>query len=465
MAIQSGIHMNASAIQDMLENNQTYNGNKSWQQLYSSAALDYQSQSDALMKSYGDTIAQAYKSSLQQQNAVYDLGLTDAGTADIRAQSRQDLMAAYNSYLSNYRTNQSELAYAYAEQKGLYDEALSTEANNYANLYNYASKYWSDVLSGATIAEDDRNSPIIENGKIVGYNPITTSLIDKYGFDWLTREVNGERTPLTGDQLMNVLYDTNGQLTEKGREFYDFIFNNTAYSGYTDVEGNPVTSFDTYISNNDSDLYSWLHSANGFDSTKNRLQTAKGMIGLDPNDQTYEMYRNAEYVIKDIQSLYNTSFDTLSKDKEVVQDWDKFGPTEEILKNATASVNELSGDTRAQSMKRTAQGVIDYTRNKLITSMNKTKEAITSIYNDALDKLQIAFGEDFSKYESEFKKLYDKYNIDYEELLGKTLVERKNDTESYMKDFNKAKSKAKSYSLSNFVKELEQLVNKVYSSK
>lgn len=464
MAIQSGIHMNASAIQDMLENNQTYNGNKSWQQLYSSAALDYQSQSDALMKSYGDTIAQAYKSSLQQQNAVYDLGLTDVGTADIRAQSRQDLMAAYNSYLSNYRTNQSELASAYAEQKGLYDEALSTEANNYANLYNYASKYWSDILSGATITEDDRNSPIIENGKIVGYNPITTSLIDKYGFDWLTTEVNGERTPLTGDQLMNVLYDTNGQLTEKGNEFYDFIFNNTAYGSYVDIEGNPVISFDSYLSNNDSDLYSWLHSANGFDSSKNRLQTAKNMVGLDPNDQTYEMYRNAEYVIKDIHKLHDSTVVDMKNDEDIIKDWDTFVPTNNQFEKAIANKNDLSANAMADQ--RFILDSIEGKREKLITSTNKTKEAITTVYNDALDKLQIAFGEDFSKYESEFKALYDKYNMDYEKLLGKSIDDRTDkEKKTAQFDFNYAVDKAKQYSFSNFVKELEQLVNKVYSSK
>ena len=301
MAIQHGVNITASDMKNMLESSSYYNGENPWQKLYGNAALSYQNQSDQLLKTYGDTIASAYKSSLQQQNALYDLGLTQGDTQELQGIARQELMATYQNYLSNYQSAQSELANAYAQEKGLYDEALMTESENYANLYNSAMDYYEKVLKGATYTENDLSKPIYsgegKEAQATGeYEQKTTSLVDEYGLDWLMKKAeDGSMVALSRNELMNKMFDEEGMITEYGRNFYDMIFNHAAYSeNYTDTEGNQIVSFDKWLSDNDNDLYNWLHSADTFNYTHQgtKLGSVKEMLGLDSTDDTYEYSGN-----------------------------------------------------------------------------------------------------------------------------------------------------------------------------
>lgn len=372
MAIQHGVNITASDMKNMLESTSYYNGENSWQKLYGSAALSYQNQSDQLLKTYGDTIASAYKSSLQQQNALYDLGLTQGDTQELQGIARQELMATYQNYLSNYQSAQNELANAYAQEKGLYDEALMTESENYANLYNSAMDYYEKVLKGATYTENDLSKPIYsgegKEAQATGeYEQKTTSLVDEYGLDWLMKKAeDGSMVALSRDELMNKMFDEEGMITEYGRNFYDMIFNHAAYSeNYTDVEGNQIVSFDKWLSDNDNDLYNWLHSTDTFNYTHQgtKLGSAKEMLGIGDDEFEYSGNKFPDKFLNKIDTFFTDIQNTFAE-----------------LQNSGTALEDYT--------------ILD--------------EAKTS-YDEMIADIESGLGENYEKYRKEFESLANKY--------------------------------------------------------
>lgn len=372
MAIQHGVNITASDMKNMLESTSYYNGENSWQKLYGSAALSYQNQSDQLLKTYGDTIASAYKSSLQQQNALYDLGLTQGDTQELQGIARQELMATYQNYLSNYQSAQNELANAYAQEKGLYDEALMTESENYANLYNSAMDYYEKVLKGATYSENDLSKPIYsgegKEAQATGeYEQKITSLVDEYGLDWLMKKAeDGSMVALSRDELMNKMFDQDGAITEYGRNFYDMVFNHAAIvDGYYDAEGNQIVSFDKWLSDNDNDLYNWLHSTDTFNYTHQgtKLGSAKEILGI--GDDTFE-YSGNKFPDKFLNQI-----DTF---------WADIQNTFTELQNSGANLEDYP--------------VLDVAK---------------TYYDEMLTNIKSGLGENYEKYRKEFESLGEKY--------------------------------------------------------
>ena len=374
MAIQHGVNVTASDMAAMVEQGKDATGKKSWELLYGNAGLNYQTQSDALLKTYGDTIAEAYKSSLQQQNALYDLGLTQGDTKDLQGFVNQELMATYQNYLSNYKQAQNDLDTAYMQQKGLYDEALMSEAENFASLYNSAMDYYENVLKDATYTTNDLSKPIYsgegKEAQVTGdYEQKTTSLVDEYGLDWLMKQdADGNMIALGRDELMNKMFDQEGGITEYGRSFYDMIFNHAATAdGYTDIEGNPIVSFDEWLSANNSDLYEWTHSADTFNYTHQgtKLGTAKEFVGLDSTDDTFEYVGN-KFSDKFVNQI-TTIFDDAQK-----------------------ALDEL----KASGMDTNNLNLLDETKN---------------IYDEMLTEIESGLGENYEKYRKDFEALRDKY--------------------------------------------------------
>ena len=476
MAIQHGVNITASDMKNMLEASSYYNGENSWQKLYGNAALSYQNQSDQLLKTYGDTIASAYKSSLQQQNALYDLGLTQGDTQELQGIARQELMATYQNYLSNYQSAQNELANAYAQEKGLYDEALMTESENYANLYNSAMDYYEKVLKGATYTENDLSKPIYsgegKEAQATGeYEQKTTSLVDEYGLDWLMKKAeDGSMVALSRNELMNKMFDEEGMITEYGRNFYDMVFNNAMYAGgYTDSEGNQIVSFDKWLSDNDNDLYNWLHSTDTFNYTHQgtKLGSVKEKIGV--GDDEYGAFESVEGVLNDI---YADAESALSS----IEDFN----TEEFTKaqvDFDDKFNDVSKLTWQGSTTRVKDRQFREAKESLTSIQGSMKQAMSETYSKVTSDLQKALGDDYSKYADELESLYEKYSgTDYMAMLdegiltengvyGSELTDRRiANFEQRKKNYANAYSSLKG-SYNNFAKDLSKLVNRIYSER
>lgn len=412
--IQHGVNITANDVKDLVESGTDAAGRKTWQDLYGSSALSYQAQNDALLKSYGDIIAEAYKSSLQQQNALYDFGLSANDTHDLRSIARQDMLAAYDTYLGNYQQAQQEIAEAYQTQKSTWDQALTDESTNFAKLYNYATQYYTDVLSGATWTGNDLDNPkFVEQGKEAvqdGYEQKTESLIDRYGLQWLTATNEDDTVrQLTNEELMNKLFDADNNITELGREFYDMVFNMDLSDGYTDAEGNPITTFDAWLSDTDSDLYTWAHSPDTFNYTRQgtKLGTAKTWAGLESDDGKFQAYQTIEGAIDTIDTILQKSrakYDYVEDLKNwTVKNYAK------LDKKTSAGVvtDEVYGDDETVSYE--DQKTIQEWYNNLRPMIDAYNKDSLSIYNEVIDKIKTLDSDLYEKYEDDFDSLYNEY--------------------------------------------------------
>lgn len=464
--IQHGVNITANDVKDLVESGTDAAGRKTWQDLYGSSALSYQAQNDALLKSYGDIIAEAYKSSLQQQNALYDIGLSANDTHDLRDIARQDMLAAYDSYLGQYQQAQQQIAEAYQAQKSTWDQALVDESTNFANLYNYAAQYYTDVLRGATWTGDDLDKPkFVEQGKEAvqdGYEQKTESLIDRYGLKWLTTtDKDGTVRQLTRDELMNKVFDTEGNITELGRNFYDMVFDMNLSDGYIDTEGNPVTTFDAWLSDMDSDLYTWAHSPDTFNYTRQgtKLGTAKTWAGLESDDGEFQAHQVIDSVLGKINSDMFTALSSIEGfDKE---EFDKaqtdFDKTYQKIIDAT-NPHSLDAVHNLSLGVKSAKKMQEY-----------VNQAISDVYTKTIDDLKLGLGENFGDYEDDLKTLYEKYIVkDFHALItegfsaGNTQEERDANNIKQRKNYMNAYKSIKG-SYSNFIKELKELIERAYS--
>ena len=403
--IQHGVNITANDVKDLVESGTDASGRKTWQDLYGSSALSYQAQNDALLKSYGDIIAEAYKSSLQQQNALYDFGLSANDTHDLRNIARQDMLAAYDTYLGNYQQAQQEIAEAYQMQKSTWDQALIDESTNFANLYNYATRYYTDVLSGATWTGDDLDKPkFVEQGKEAvqdGYEQKTESLIDRYGLQWLTAtDENGGVRQLTRDEVMNKLFDAEGNITEFGRDFYDMVFNMNLSDGYTDAEGNPITTFDAWLSDMDSDLYTWAHSPDIFNYTRKgtKLGTAKTWTGLESDDEKFQAYQTIEGVKARTNQILS-NLNTALTDNTTLQD--------DMTKIKSHADDSLKKGARYLSTKRQLEDTYDELSKAASDYKSTLSTEISALVDTALNNVSDDIRD---KYSVELEKLLDEIN-------------------------------------------------------
>ena len=151
MSLKYGFNIGTSDMKSLLEKNEKQmSGVRSWKQLFSGASQGYQAQNAALMSSYSDTIAEAYKANLAQSDAIASAGLNLGATRDLIEKNRAALHNAYQTYIQNYGKAASANAENYAATHQVYNDELTARAENFSKLYNYAYKYLADELAGST---------------------------------------------------------------------------------------------------------------------------------------------------------------------------------------------------------------------------------------------------------------------------------------------------------------------------
>ena len=275
MSVRYGFNITASDMRKMLEENERQqNGVRSWKQLFGNAALGYNAQSDALKTDYSSVIADAYAANFKRQNAILGAGYNAGATSAFLADNRNDLLSAYDTYVKNYQQNASALAENYAKETDVYDKALDERSQNFAKLYNLAYDYLSQELNGAyqTFGE--------------GEDQTTVNYMTDQGLTWMQNENGVLRS--WNDLSYELFDDTTGELTDKGRDFYNRVFNDIPQSWIRDVDDTKsdvtqraMRGFDEWLSDTDADLRNWWVSQDEFNVGGSNKNSAEKYIGID----------------------------------------------------------------------------------------------------------------------------------------------------------------------------------------
>ena len=298
--IKYGLNFTSSDIANTLEeNDRLQNDIRVWRQLFGNASLGYEAQSAAAQTDYASAMAEAYKASLLGRENIYRAGLSAGDTKSALHTYDTNLASAYSTYLQKYRESQASTNEGYATEIGAINTELQDRGQKFADLYSSAFKYWTDILSGSELTSTDAE------GKST-----TKNLVDEYQLTDLFDD-NGKILPW--EQAMTRFMDANGALTERGRQFYDQVFNIKPV-GYewTDEKGNThsAVSFAQWLSDTNPDLYTWVASADPYNYNRagTNLGTAKVLAGLESTDDEYAPYQYADWsTLKDQKS--SGSFD------------------------------------------------------------------------------------------------------------------------------------------------------------
>ena len=291
MKLQYGVNMPASNIKSMLEKMvKQQSGIRTWRQLFGGASLDFGAKKDALTSYYSSAIAEAYKANFERKNSILGLGLSQGNTERYIGMTQQELFNTYNKFMENYAANLQQASSDYAKEVTDYDNALTEYATNFSKLFNKAYDYLKTELYGATRTRNMMNedgTPVLEmsgKGKKAkpikdekGQNIIRTEQVEylkENGLDWLlvSAEEASKDPSLVEGQLKDwntiakdYIFDSDMQLTEQGKLFFDAIFNASPQQFVTN--GEPTRSFDKWLSDTDSDLREWLVSQDPFNYT------------------------------------------------------------------------------------------------------------------------------------------------------------------------------------------------------
>lgn len=356
MGLKYGLNFTASDIAPFLEQNDILQNNvRSWRQLFGNASIGYESQKGLLQNDYTTAIADAYNAHLLQREGIYRAGLSASDTGAMLRTHDRNLADAYDTYLQKYREGLGALGTAYATEIGDIQKGLTDRAQNFADLYSSAYKYWTDELSKSSMLVDDTTKPIYEGEgkKAVAtgeYEKTPLSLATEYGFGDLF-DAQGQILPW--EEASHLFINNEGVLTDRGRQFFDQTFN-IKPEGYSwiDDKGDTHTTrgFTQWLSDTNSDLYTWAMSPDGYDYTRagTNLGTAKSIVGLESDDTAY---RNHEYADWSNLSTYDKDFD--AAEKNVIAAFDAIDP--KMDPSVTPAIDYITDRFKRPKRVKTAQ--------------------------------------------------------------------------------------------------------------
>ena len=408
--LKYGLNFTASDIAPILEqNNVLQNGVRSWRQRFGNAGIGYETQVGQLTDDYTAAMSDAYKTHLQAKENIYRAGLNASGTNSLLRTHDQNLASAYSTYIQKFREGLNTLGAEYASEVASIDEELANRAQNFADLYSSAYKYWTDELSKSTILVDDLSKPKYEgegkNAVATGeYEKIAQTLASNYG---LTDLLNEDGTAKTWEEASHMFLTANGQLTDRGRQFFDQAFNikPEKYS-WTDDKGKVHTTrgFTQWLSDTNSDLYNWAMSGDVSNYTRagTNLGSAKSIVGLESDDTNYAHYEYQDW--NDLKN-YGKDFSTIGMGKEAA---DLYTAANDI--DVAASIWE--GDPLKNKRKR---------KNKFAEAKGKFSEYTTSAvqqHGDLVAYAKKVLGpEAFATFQTNNASLVNEYQSIYEDMI------------------------------------------------
>lgn len=394
-AIPYGMNITASDAQGAIK--EAYKdraGVNTWTKLLNQAGADYTREMSALQEDYSEAIGEAYKSSLKNRENIDRLGLATGSRNELLSENRNALMDAYETYLSKYASGAATAMENYGSNVSAIEQALGDEAGNVSKIlgkiYDYAASTWSG-----------------DSAKYM------YELFDKYGLgDVFNREevglVGNEKQYDYGvkswDELQNLIYDENHQMTKFGRDFYLRTLDLTG----TEAEG--VSSFGRWLAENDPELLEWFNSADPYNYTEDgrRSGTIRKLLGqgaqdygnaLSASDLTKEkssLNKDIEQGVKDIVNPIDDYIANKGTEKTFRDALDKFTNFTPAAKDEIASygldskeefVNQLAkADMKASGSTESVENWLNRHRAEYEKAYDKIRDYLVKNENPLPDR-------------------------------------------------------------------------------
>lgn len=300
MAEYGNITTRSSVKQSLMEANKDYLGRKSWEQLYGSIDLAKQKQISELQQDYSKDMANAYASAYNQNTAIASSNLGQGYKLSAMESIDDALAKAYETYRSNYLQGVSEAeSYASKAAEGV-TEALDTQTENTQTMLHKPYEYLTWLRE--QYAEGDDEKDIFLNDLL--WKRYTKDELDEEG------NATGNRVLMSWDDLQAKMYDSDGNLTDYGTEFYDTMLNKMS------VE-QPSLGFNKWLAENDEKLYDWFASANPYDYDLNdnrNIGAFKKLVGMKSDDYTYSFIeRSGAFTEKELDEMFAKFINTASE--------------------------------------------------------------------------------------------------------------------------------------------------------
>lgn len=252
-----------------------------------------QKQAALLQEDYSTDILEAYDTSIAQQNAIMASNLGQGYKAKMSMDLETDLDKAYDSFLRNYQSNLSNIeSDAYTKFQNIISNAtqqrtqlegmsenvnaeIENISNNVAKFGNSFAGYANKLLNVLTNMSDSSLLLDLQN------DPAWSDI-----FGVITENQDGTFT-INPSAFNALLFDENNELTDKGREIINLLWNAPQQLG--------IYSMGDYLSETDPELYEWLLGQSQYSNqwadingNYNNISMALGLFGLDPS-QVYEL--------------------------------------------------------------------------------------------------------------------------------------------------------------------------------
>lgn len=344
---QYGMIYDTSSIKSQLaEANRDYYGRKTWENLYSSIDYAKQKQLGQLEYDYSDAVAKAYASAYAANQNIASSNLGQGYKLAAQEETNVVLEEAYNTYRQNYLSGISQIESAAAKQTETVTDALTEQATKVRDYANAPYQYLQYLFKH--YGEGDKSKNIFYNEEM--WKRYTNEILDEEENPTGERElkswediVNAGAHETITDEFGNVkkqwtgLYDESGNLTIKGADFFDQMFNQLA------EEGRGV-SFGQWLSENNQDLFKWSQSYNPYNYTEagTNVGSFNTMVGLTSTDEEYSFIERFGGLSKsEVDTMYSNFTDKLTELNEKITQ-----SSGRDAKEITTEFTDLTGQIR-----------------------------------------------------------------------------------------------------------------------
>ena len=298
----AGSIFTGDVIKSQLEDaNRNYYGQRTWAKLFGDLDLSKQLGTENLIKNYGNLVGEAYLASKANERSILGSNAFEGFKQAALDENQLTLEKAYDSYMSQYLSDQQALNKGIAQERATLNQELDTLAQrtaDYGNAhFDYLQALWDKHQAGE-----------------LNFNPFEQPQFAQY----LTKEKDADGNEIQVfdiDKIQAGLFDENDTLNQRGIDFFDMI-------EHDDIL-NENYSFADYLQENDKELYEWGRSENPYNFAPNKKglnlndATFRQMVGQSPLDEQYN-YLERAYGMKDgeIKNLFG---DLETKSAELIE--------------------------------------------------------------------------------------------------------------------------------------------------